>query len=476
MITRLGLLLAILALPLVAGGAEAKPNVILILADDLGWGDPGCYQAESKIKTPAIDALARQGMRFTDAHTPSGVCTPTRYGLLTGRYCWRSKLKKGVLDGYSPALLEPGRLTLASLLKEQGYRTMGIGKWHLGLGTAARVDYDKPLSPGPLDAGFDRYFGIPASLDMDPYVYFENNQVVARPTEQIAKSEMRRHGGGGFWRAGGIAPGFKHVDVLPKITERADQWIAEQKPGQPFFLYFPLTAPHTPWMPTDEFRGKSQVDWYGDFVMQTDATVARVMAALDKAGVAENTLFVFTSDNGSHWLPSDIEKHGHRANAHWRGQKADAWEGGHRVPFIVRWPGKIAAGSKCDATICHVDFLATVAAILGKEIPDGAAEDSHNYLAALRGEKFTRPAAVVHHSSQGLFAIRQGDWKLIAGLGSGGFSAPQTADPKPDGPQGQLYNLATDPSEKENLWLKEPQKVAELQKLLSKYQSEGRSR
>jgi arylsulfatase A-like enzyme len=453
---------------------------VLILADDLGSGDLGCYNKESKIPTPHLDRLAAQGMRFTDAHSPSSLCTPTRYGLLTGRYCWRTPLKRGVLQGYSPYLIEPGRMTLASLLKEHGYATAVIGKWHLGLGSEARTDYSKPLVPGPATAGFDYFFGIPASLDMEPYVYVENDRVLAPPTGHIAASAMRRNGGGGFWRAGAIAPGFRHIDVLPRITDKAVEFLGRQSADRPFFLYLPLTAPHTPWMPTDEFRGKSGADWYGDFVVQVDASVGRLLKTLDDARLAGNTLVLFTSDNGAHWLPSDIENFKHRANAGWRGQKADIWEGGHRVPFLARWPGTVPAGTTSDQLVCLTDVLATLADMLGQQLPADAGEDSFSFLPALKGEKpgAGQPGrtAIVHHSGDGTFAIRQGPWKLALGLGSHGFSEPKVIPPRPGEAQGQLYHLGDDPAEQNNQWLQKPEIVRQLTALLEQYQSKGRSR
>lgn len=447
----------------------------------MGWGDLGCYNGESKIPTPNMDRLASEGVRFTDAHSPSAVCTPTRYGVLTGRYSWRTRLKSGVLWGYSPALIQTERLTVASLLKQHGYATACVGKWHLGLGSAGKTDYAQPLTPGPNDYGFDYFFGIPASLDMDPYVYVENDRVVEAPTETVDKSGMRRRGGGGFWRAGPIAPGFKHIDVLPKITEEAVGFIdrhANDSPDQPFFLYFPLSAPHTPWLPTEEFAGKSKAGPYGDFTAQVDWTVGQVMDALKRHKLADNTLLVVTSDNGAHWLPGDIEQYEHRANGPWRGQKADIHEGGHRVPFVARWPGKITAGSTCDETICHVDLLATCATIVGAELPRGAGEDSVSILPALLDEEYRLPLreATVHHSASGMFAIRQGDWKLIEGRGSGGFTPPRIIKPKQGEPRGQLYNLAKDPAERENLWQQRTEVVERLSALLERYRREGRSR
>jgi arylsulfatase A len=240
-----------------------RPNIVVMLADDLGYGDLGCYNGQSRIATPRIDRLAASGMRFTDAHTPCSVCSPTRYGLLTGRYPWRTRLTSGVLNGYSRALLEPGRMTLASMLREKGYRTACVGKWHLGLGNVEPADYGGPLVPGPNAAGFDESFILPASLDMPPYVFVENDRVTAAPSETIAASEMRRYGGDGFWRAGAIAPGFKHADVLPTLQARAVQFVKRQTREKPFLLYFPLTAPHTPWMPGEAFRGRSQAGYSG---------------------------------------------------------------------------------------------------------------------------------------------------------------------------------------------------------------------
>jgi arylsulfatase A-like enzyme len=474
---------ALLAALLLAGpcaGAEParKPNLVLILADDLGYGDPRCYNPASKVPAPNIDRLAAQGLRCTDAHTPCSVCTPTRYGLLTGRYCWRSRLKRGVLQGYSPALIEPGRLTVASLLKRHGYATACVGKWHLGLGGREKTDYDRPLSPGPNAVGFDYFFGIPASLDMPPYVFVENERVTEAPTARVGDSAMRRHGGKGFWRAGAIAPGFRHQDVLPKITEKALAWLGKQSKDRPFFLYFALTAPHTPWLPTSEYEGKSGAGPYGDFVAQVDAVVGRVLGALDDARLADDTLVIFTSDNGAHWLPGDIEKWKHRANDGLRGQKSDIWDGGHRVPFIARWPGHVPAGKTSQELICLTDVLATAAALVGDQLPSDAGEDSFDLLPVLLGKKLEFPVreAVVHQSGDGTLGIRQGPWKLATALGSHGFSDPRNVKPEPGGPRGQLYNLADDPTEQHNLWLERAEVVKRLTALLEKYQADGRSR
>jgi arylsulfatase A-like enzyme len=453
-----------------------RPNVVLIMTDDLGYGDLGCYNADSKIPTPRIDRLASEGLRFTDAHSPSSVCSPTRYGLLTGRYAWRTRMKSGVLNGYSAALLEPDRWTLASLLQAHGYRTACIGKWHLGLGTREPADYAQPFKPGPREAGFDESFVLPASLDMPPYVFVENGQATTFPSGHVGDSKMRRYDGEGYWRAGAIAPGFRHVDTLPTVTDKAVAFLERQAPERPFLLYVPLAAPHTPWMPTDEFRGRTQVGYYGDFLAQVDTAVGRLLDALRTRGLADQTLVIFTSDNGAHWLPADIEKYGHRSNAPWRGMKADLYEGGHRVPMIVRWPGVVAAGSRTEQLVCLTDWMATLAEIVGQSLPAEAGPDSYSFLATLQGRMPPVPReAIVHHSSDGTFAIRRGPWKLATKLGSHGFSAPKHEEPQPGGPRGQLYNLAADPGETNNRWLDEPGVVRQLTQLLDQYQTHDRS-
>lgn len=458
------LLVAFLSVAAHLAAAE-RPNIVFILADDLGYGDPRCYNAESQVPTPHMDRVAAEGLRFTDAHTPSSVCTPTRYGLLTGRYCWRSALKSGVLYGYDPLLIEPGRPTIASMLKRQGYHTACIGKWHLGLGSAKTADFSQSLKPGPVTVGFDYFFGISASLDMPPYVWLENDRVTALPSEQIAASKHRRQGGNGMWREGAIAPGFRHVDVLPELSRKAVEYISKQKREQPFFLYLPLTSPHTPWVPDASAQGRTSIGYYGDFVAQTDDVAGAVLAALDKAGIAENTLVVMTSDNGSHWPPSDVKQWNHKANGDWRGQKADIWEGGHRVPFIVRWPGKVLAGKSSAALICLTDVFATFAEIVGAQKP-AEAEDSVSFLPVLAGKSGRARESVVHHSIDGTFAIREGKWKLIPALGSHGFSVPKQVKPEVGGPEGQLYDLEADPREERNLWSERNDVVARLSSVL----------
>lgn len=459
--------------------ALKPPHIVFILADDMGYGDLGSFNPDSKIPTPNMDRIAAEGMRFTDAHSPSSVCTPTRYAFLTGRYAWRTSLKRGVTWGYDPLLVETDRVTIPSMLKAQGYTTVGVGKWHLGLGDQERLDYSQPLVPGPNAVGFDYYFGIPASLDMEPYVYFENERVVELPTDSVGPSGYEY--GGPYWRAGPMAPGFRHIDVQPDITEKAVAQIeahARERVDQPLFLYVPFASPHTPWLPTDEFRGTSEAGEYGDFVVMVDDAIGQIMAALDRTNMADETLLVVTSDNGSFWVQNDIERYNHLSNGTLRGMKADIWEGGHRVPFLVRWPGIVPANSTNDQTIAHTDMLATFAAVSGATLPTNAGEDSYNLLPALQDPALEAPIreATVHHSVSGVFAIRQGPWKLIFGRGSGGFTQPAVIEPGPGEPTGQLYNLETDPGETTNVYLDEPEVVARLQALLEHYQQDGASR
>jgi arylsulfatase A-like enzyme len=415
-------------------------------------------------------------MRYEDMHSTSAVCTPSRYSILTGRYCWRTRLQKGVLNGNSPNLIEPGRETVPSMLKSVGYATAGFGKWHLGLGDEKTTDFSKPLHPGPLDHGFDYYFGIPASLDMAPYLYFENDRVVEQPISSTPGSKSPR---GVFWRPGPCAPHFRHTEVLPTITSKAVEFIHERsrQPGQPFFLYLPFTAPHTPWLPLDAYRNRSKAGTYGDFVTEVDAMLGRVMQALDGSGLAQNTLFIFTSDNGADWKLEDLARYAHRANGDWRGEKADIWEGGHRIPFIARWPGRIRPNSVNKELGSLGDLMATAAAIVGTKLPDNAGEDSFNLLPALLGTN-TKPVrdSMVQHSIDGMFSLRQDNWKLEQGLGSGGFSPPRAVEPAEGGPMGQLYDLSTDPGELHNLYQTRPDVVDRLATLLEKYKRQGYTR
>lgn len=479
------------------------PNIVIVLADDMGWGDPGCYNEQSKIPTPGIDRLAREGMRFTDAHTPSSVCTPTRYGLLVGRYAWRTRLKSGVLDGFSPPLIESDRTTLASFLKDQGYATACIGKWHLGMQWTRRdgspetadrapggfrdggdIDFSRPVSAGPRTVGFDHFFGISASLDMPPYCFIRNDRCEQPPTTRVptAKDTIFLNQSGGA-----AAPGFRLDEVLPRFKHEAQQWIRQHcadHPEQPFFLYVALNSPHLPVAPSESFAGTSQAGTYGDFVAETDDCVAGILQTLIELNQDRETCFVFTSDNGGLWHAWDpVEADdlaayqptprglytagfGHRSNAHWRGTKADIWEGGHRVPLIVRYPDRVAAGQTCDQLVELTDWLATVSGLIDVPLPAGAASDSKDFTSLLDGGEQPVREFAIHHSVRGHFAIRSGPWKLIQKRGSGGFSMPRLIEPTEAEPRGQLYNLVDDPSETKNLWASQSGQVEKLSQLL----------
>ncbi len=438
----------------------ARPHVVVLLADDMGYGDIERYNANSRIPTPHLNRMADEGIRFTDAHSPSAVCTPTRYGLLTGRYAWRTHLKQWVLVGHSPSLIDSTRLTLPKLFQKHGYVTGGFGKWHLGLGERDSTHYTLPLDPGPVSSGFEHYFGIPSSLDFPPYVYIRNTSVEELPTDWIEASAHRRQGGGGFWRAGGIGPQFRHRDVLPRITDEAIAFIREHASRDPIFLYVAFSAPHTPWLPSDTSRYTTGAGYYGDFVADVDQSVGRILEAID--GLDRNSLVLFTSDNGAHWPQQDRVTFGHDANGPWRGQKADIWEAGHRVPFIARWLGIIDSGRTSDHLISHTDLLATAASLLGATLPDGAGGDSIDFLAGMLGVGTSARTSMIHHSGDGMFALRDRNWKLIEGRGSGGFTRPQRLTPKEGEPPGQLYNLADDPAEVHNLYAAAPETAARL--------------
>lgn len=480
--------------------ADSRPNVVFVLADDLGYGDVKALNPEGKIATPNMDRLAAAGMIFTDAHSSSSVCTPTRYGVITGRYNWRSRLQSSVQGGLSPRLIEQGRLTVPAFLKQHGYHTAAIGKWHLGMDWALKpgspkfgdniedgalgwnVDFTKPIANGPNSVGFDYYFGISASLDMVPYTFIENDHVTALPTvdKQFAMMLGRPRG---KTRKGPAAEKFDAMNVLPALTSKAVEYIgqraADAKAGKPFFLYLPLNAPHTPILPTPEWQGKSGLNPYADFVMQTDATLGAVLDALDKNGVADNTLVIFTSDNGCSPQAKydELRAKGHDPSYVFRGHKADIYDGGHRVPYLVRWPGKIKPGTQSDQLICLTDLMATCADILAFKLPDNAGEDSVSILPALLG-KADAPLreAVVHHSINGSFSIRQGRWKLELCPGSGGWSAPRPGtEAAKKLPPVQLYDLRSDIGERTNLQEQRADIVTKLTALLEKYVADGRS-
>jgi arylsulfatase A len=449
-----------------------KPNILFILTDDLGYGDPACYNPQSKMRTPNMDRLAREGMRFTDAHAPASYCIPSRYGLMTGRYPFRAPH----LTPEKGPLIEAGVPTIASVLREKGYTTTMVGKWHLGFEGGNKFDCSKPLRGGPVDHGFETFFGQHASLDIPPYFFIENDHYVnGGPKEKIAANNSPDWSPiqGAFWREGTIAPGFKLEDVLPTYTRKAIDYIQERgkaNDGKPFFCYLALTAPHTPWLPSESFKGKSSCGMYGDWVEQVDDVVGRVLDALDRAALAENTLVMFTSDNGPVWYPEDVKKFGHLAAGSLRGMKADAWEGGHRMPFLVRWPGKVKAGSVSSETICFTDMLKTFAAISGAQLPSGAGEDSYNLLPVLLDEKYTSPLreVTVLGAHQKKLSLRQGDWMFIPFLGGGGFSKPSKVKPMTGEIEGQLYNLAEDIGETRNVIAEHPERMKAMRSLLEK--------
>jgi len=473
--------------------AQAKPNIIYILADDLGIGDVTTFNKNCKIATPNIDKLAAEGMKFTDAHTSSAVCSPTRYGILTGRYNWRSRLKQGVLSGTSKALIPNSRSTVASMLKNNGYMTAYIGKWHLGWDWAKKessseqnlksinienIDFSKPVTNNPNDLGFTYSYGFSGSLDMAPYVYVENRMATQMPNSISENTDKYA-----WWRKGPIASDFVHEEATPNFFKRAIQYIVDsQKEKRPFFMYLPIPSPHTPIVPTKQWQGKSGLNPYGDFVMMIDDYIGQLLKAVSDAGIEKNTLIIFTSDNGC--SPSAnyevLAQKGHNPSSIYRGHKADIFEGGHRVPFIAKWPNKIKKGSVSNETICTTDFMATCADIVNYPLKADEGEDSYSLVPLFENKKLNKPLreATIHHSINGSFAIRKGDWKLIMCPDSGGWSYPK---PERDQkiintlPPIQLYNLKEDPSETTNLQASHTEKVKELKSLLIKYINNGRS-
>lgn len=485
----LGLLAASIAL-----SAQSPKNIVLILADDLGYGDLSAYGATA-YETPNIDRLAKEGRLFTDAHSPHPVCTPTRYGLMTGRYSWRTWAGSANVWSDDPLLIEEGRYTLPMLLKEAGYKTAIIGKWHLGYGrpdgpnwTEAGVDYNGKIAPGPLEVGFDYYFGIP-HVGQQPHVIIENHHIVGLTPESplelhrderwIAKtSYLERFGYPPRHHfTGGKGALYDHRDLAIRLTERAEGWIKEQA-GDPFFLYFAHRNTHGPIIPNERFRGKSGIGAYGDFVLELDWSVGRILDTLDDQGLSENTLVLFSSDNGAvvRQLP------GHRVNGKLRGQKTEAYEGGQRVPLLARWPGHIKPGSRSEALVALTDMVATFSELLEKPLPAGAGPDSFSFLAALldRKQASVGRTSLVHNSYRGGFGIREGDWKLLMFQGGGGRPVGgggwNPFDYDRAIPYGQLYNLREDFGEQQNRYADEPERVAAMMQLLRKIRSSGGSR
>ena len=472
-----------------AAAEKSMPHVVIILVDDMGYGDLGCYNSNSKISTPYIDSLAREGLRFTDAHATGPLCHVSRYGLLTGRYPFRTNVsvwpRKAVID--------PDRTTIASLLKAKGYYTAMVGKWHLGFNENG---YDKPLPGGPVDVGFDSYFGIRASTDIPPYFYIRNDRAVAPPSNQIAANDSEGWSPiqGAFWRKGGIAPGLELKDVLPRFTDEAIAVInqhAKTRSAQPMMLYLAYPAPHTPWLPSEEFIGSSRASMYGDFTVMVDHMIGRVLKALERNGMKDDTLVIFSSDNGPVWYEGDVRRFDHDSSGGLRGMKGDAWEAGHRMPFIVRWPGTVKPASVTQQTICFTDVLATLAAITNTELKENEGPDSFNLLPVLKGQQSEdQPirGPIVMRSAKRLMMVRSGPWKLIEGRGSGGFSDnDKKRDPflKPDdgnanrtddGAEGQLYHLGRDLGETKNLYSDHPEIVTRLKAELKQITESSQTR
>lgn len=499
---------SVLAMALSSAAEFSRPNILLILADDLGYGDVRCYNDQSKVATPNLDRLAREGMRFTDAHSPATVCTPTRYGLMTGQMPFRVPNGGTVFQGAGgPSLIAPGRLTLPALLKRQGYATAAVGKWHVGLtfrdaqGAAIhsgrredvqRIDFSRRIEGGPVDHGFEHFFGTACCPTTDwLYAFIVGDRVPVPPVAPLDKSKLPKHPYANDCRAGFIAPNFPMEEVDLVFLEKSREFLerhVRQSPGKPFFLFHSMQAVHLPSFAAPQFQGKSGAGPHGDFIHELDWIVGELMGTLEKLGVADSTLVIFTSDNGPE-VASVVHMrrdHGHDGARPWRGIKRDHWEGGHRVPFIVRWPGRVQAGTTSDQLVSLTDVMATVAAITGAKLPRDAAEDSFNLLPVLEGKAMApvRPYLLTQgFGSARTLAIRRGNWKYLDHTGSGGnrydnhpelqrFALPDAA---PNAP-GQLYDLATDPGETNNLYLARPEIVRELRALLEATKQSGRSR
>lgn len=472
---------------------EKSPNVIYILADDLGYGDLSIYNPQSRIKTPYLDQMARDGMRFTDMHSTSAVCTPTRYSILTGEYAWRTPLKRGVLWSYGPLMISETKETVPKLFKNNNYQTAVIGKWHLGLDWVLKnpfdstqvnrnkqgliidynqnqIDFSKPPKRGPFDVGFDYSYIIPASLDIPPYVYIENGQFTQAVNDYTQGSNLNADYDGPFWRPGPMAEDFDFYEVLPTFISKAKAFITNaNEQTSPFFLYLPLAAPHTPWVPKEEEKGLSEAGMYGDFVSMVDRYVGELISHVDELGLKEETLIVFTSDNGPYWKEKYIQSFQHRAAGNLKGMKGDIYEGGHRIPFIVQWPGKVKAGSESNNPNTLANFYATMAEFFGAPSPP---PDSYSVFKELTDEShIPEIKPIIHHSSNGHFALRKGKWKFVEKLGSGGFSKPSSIQTPKGASQEQLYNLEGDLAEQFDLSKKHPEELNQFKRMLDSIRS-----
>ena len=492
----LAVLASVGVLGLAAGAQLAAqpptPHLLLIYTDDQGYGDVSALNPNSKFETPNLDRLVREGVAFTDAHSSDTVCTPSRYGLLTGRYSWRTGLKKGVMGAEGKGLIEEGRTTLASLLRESGYRTAMVGKWHLGMtlhGNKGNRDWSHPVLDGPVDKGFDYFYGIPASMNYGVLTYIENRRILDPPTlwtqkkpNEIAIADYRITPPFDTSRTGGeleVAPTFNDQDVLTIFTDRAVQWLddfAAEEGDERFFLYVAFTSPHKPVIPREAFQGKSAAGAYGDFMVETDAHIGSLLEALDRNGLTEDTLVLVTSDNGPETTYRErLKRFGHASAGGLRGGKRDLYEGGHRVPFIVRWPAVAEPGNRSSDLVCQTDVLATMADLLDRPLGPDEGEDSVSFLPVLRGEPRPARAPVIHHSSAGYFAIRDGRWKLNMIRGSGGSLAPRLVQPEPGETQFELYDLSKDLAESNDLANQQPGVVSRLRDRIARIVASGRT-
>lgn len=466
--------------------AQAQPNIVYILADDMGLGDISCYNPDGKIPTPNVDRIAREGMRFTDGHTSSSVCTPTRYSIMTGRHMWRTPKKEGVLSGHSPHLIDSGRETVASFMKKQGYQTACVGKWHLGMDWATiggkkltpnTIDLTRPIKNGPLDVGFDYYYGIAGSLNMSPHAFIDGRNALGTP-ELLEDDAALAARGIIDAQPGWSTKEFVQDQVLATFTEKTCDWIRENA-DQPFFVYMPLNAPHSPIVPSADFIGKSGLNDHGDFCMETDWAVGQVLKTLDDLKIAGNTIVIFTSDNGTSPKAglNVMQAKGHYTSFIYRGLKGTTWEGGHRVPFVVRWPNQVKANTVCDQVICSSDLLATCADISGQTLADNAGEDSVSFLPALRGQKIPNAdlRIITHHSDKGIFAIRKGKWKLMLDNKGGSPRKNPKDQPVINNASMLLFDMETDPRASTNLSGQYPEVVELLKKDLASIVKAGRS-
>ncbi len=498
-IMRTQIILTLIIVLIISACSKAKtnlPNIVIIYADDMGYGDLNCQNGKSKIPTPNLDLLASEGMRFTDAHSSSGICSPSRFALLTGTYHWRRQ--HDIVGPFGPPFFKDGDITLPQALKTKGYATACIGKWHLGWDWEFKsepsgevmqwgkmrkvylpedIDWSVAVAGGPLDRGFDYYFGD-GTINFPPYAWIENDRIIEAPTKEMDINNIGFDTKEGNWefRPGPKVKDWNPYEVLPTLSQKTLDWISKQEQGVPFFLYFPLPSPHAPIIPNDEFDGKSQAGAYGDFMVQTDWIIGQVLNALRENGFEDNTIIIFSADNGPEaYAWKRAENYGHYSMGDFRGLKRDVWEGGHHVPFIIKWPGQIEAGSVSNEVISQVDIMATLANITGIELPENAAPDSYDITDIIRENDYKSPfrEATIHNTFESIWAIRQGDWLYINDSTGGHREMPESFKKlrgyKDFNTEGLLFNMKDDPEQSINLYEKHPEKIIEMDKLLQKY-------